>query len=768
VAALLVAWAALGDLALLSLAALFPRYVFVVGPRAPWLALACLATAALLGGRGALAETAKSAGALLSRRRRDAIALTAAVVVANAVAAVTHPQGLNVQLLHPGGARTFDGVHADFDLDAHTVLRLAATPKTRVRMVGFLVPGVVPWAEDPGNTKVQLRVVARGTTAFDANPYTPIRLENGEELDCGHVRLAYLEPDGSTTVLTYEPWGSMDYPGLTVAADAFDLRFHLFVSKISRLAFLWVAAARILLAAAILFWAPVVAVLCVSRALRWRFAPARGRASWEALAVALCAAGYFGVIAPRVELSASGDQGAFLEWAASIEHHAIVQRPPDWSRSAGDGVRALAALAGHFALPDATARNPSNGPSLVNDKPIGLPLLIVVARALGGPECGYFVSAIMGSVAVAAVYAAARAAGLDVLLAALAALSLALDPMFVHSTTVLDPDAATTCWLALMLVGLLSLSRGKRYAALAGASFGMACLTRYNASLALILALPLLLGAPRRIVPFVLGGLPCLAALLWVNTVAYGGPLRFPYRDYVSNQLLLAPYGQVLLRYARAFASDASPALWVPFLAYPFLRGESWQKRGGLTLVVLGWFAFFGTFAPWDHEFVRYLLPVYPAIFVGGLLVWRDLFSGHALAKRLAVTLLTAAWLVPRALAESPEPLDAARIAVGWLDDVAPKNALVFTDVVLNNAVHYYTDRRRFPVTLPLPRGDAVDLAGFASAVRATGNGADWYLLLRKFELEDFRASYPEMGVELVRSGSKWALYRITGIEGAY
>jgi hypothetical protein len=767
-----VVWVALGDLALLALAALFPRYVFAFGPTTPWVALACLAVAALLAGRDGLAGAARDVGPLLLRHRRAGGVLTSIVVVANIVAASTHPQGLEVEILHADGARTSAGVHPDFDMSGHDVLRLATTPEARVHTAGFLIPGAVPWADDSGNTTVHTRVVARGTTALALNPFTPIRIENGTALDCGVERLAYLEPRGGETTLTYEPSGAMDYPGLTVSTAPFDLRFHLFTSSISPLAFWWVALARLLLGAALAFWTPLALFAGTSRVARWPAVASRGT-PWEALAVVLCAAGYFAVLAPRVEISASGDQAAFVEWADSLERGSMVQHAPKWARHAGADARTLVALAGHFPLRDAVTGTPLNdgGPVLVDDKPVGLVLLVVIARALGHPESGYFVPAVMASLAVLALYAAARAAKLEPWFAFLAAASLALDEKFVHSATLLDPDTAATFWVTSMLFGLLCLERGRRYAVLAGASLGMACLTRYNAALAALLAIPFFVQQPRRIVPFVLGGLPFLATLLVVNTVAYGGPLRFPYREYVAGQLFNAPYGTTLWRYARAFAADASPALWLPFVAYPFLRREPAWRRAGFTLVVAAWFSFFGTFAPWDYFFVRYLLPVYPIVFIGGLAVWSRLVewsSSRRFAGTLLVTLLSTLWLTPRAFAKDSEPPDASRIAVAWLDHVAPEKSLVFTDAALNAAVHYYTARRRFPVTLPLPRGSAVDLVAFAKSARAHGNRSDWYLLLRKFEVADFRSQYPEMGFEPVRSGSKWALYRITSIAGAF
>src|SRR5205823_4002846 len=191
-------------------------------------------------------------------------------------------------------------------------------------------------------------------------------------------------------------------------------------------------------------------------------------------------------------------------------------------------------------------------------------------------------SAAMATLAVLALYAAARATGVGVVLAWIGTVSFALDGALKHSARILDPDAATTGWISLLLLALLLLHRWTGWSVVAGVSLGMACLTRYNAALALILVAPFLLERPRRIVPFVAGGMPFVAVLLAVNSRSYGHPFWFPYLKYAAVQIAGAqPYSTELGAYLRAFVADHSPVLWLPFLAFPFLPAlPRWQRIG--------------------------------------------------------------------------------------------------------------------------------------------------------------------------------------------
>jgi hypothetical protein len=394
-----------------------------------------------------------------------------------------------------------------------------------------------------------------------------------------------------------------------------------------------------------------------------------------------------------------------------------------------------------------------------------------LSRALFGEEASYFVPAGMAALGVAALYAAARVSGLGIILSVLGAASLACDGALLHGTTLLDPDVPTAACTSVLLLALLLLRRGNPWAVVAGAASGLACLTRYNAALTFVLAIPFLLQTPKRILPFLLGGAPFLAALLGINAVAYGHPLAFPYAKFARQHMALAlPYWTELAGYARAFVSDLSPVAWLPFIAFPFLKKAPLVERAALTVFVVAWFGFFGAVDKSEPFFLRYFLPIYPAVILGSVHLWHFLARTTRVPGPLVMAsavALSAAWILPRALDEEPIQADTSRVAAAWVDYLVPPGAAILTDGALNGAVYYYTGHRHFPITLHVPRRQDVDVAMLKRAARAAGNGEDWFLLVPRWEMNDFQANYPELHVQVIHTGPTWRIYRIAAIEGA-
>jgi hypothetical protein len=779
-ARLALAWAAVGHLALLGLCAVFPRYFFNFGPVSPWPALLCLATIAVTAARGTWRDARDLALDLSgSARMRRAAAMCALPVLLASVAVWTKvPAGVTAELAHPDGTVEEVGKRADFDLDRREYMALATYPKTSVHMKGFFIPGwTPPWAPNPHNVLTRCRIVGAGAFDLALNRHNRIRVDNTTQLEKGVVRIADLAPQGDAIDLRFEPGGTQGDGRFRVAIEGEQFAWHLFLSPVSVGGFWLVGIQRVLLGLLVIIGAPLAGVTgsrVLSRLLsQSRFAP-RLPALREATAVVAVALAYVCWLSPRVETSACGDRGAFINWADYLERGQIVQPAPDWiARWAGPEVGAYVSLALHVALPNDTRAldSASHRIRLVDAKPVGLPLIVLAVRSLFGEESGYSVSAWMAASGAAVLYAAARVSGLGVILSLIGAASLAFSEEYTHSALVLDPDAATTAWISLLVLGLLLVHRARGWAVLAGASFGMACLTRYNAALALLLIGPFLWRWPRRIAPFLVGGAPFLLTMLVVNRRTYGSFFQFPYTSYATDLMGLAnPYWKELLGYVREFIADLSPVVWIPFLAFPFVKQCRRRENVALAIGALGWVAFFGRIAKVDAHFLRYLLPIYPAVILTGLQVWRWLSSRtarQAQAVLPGVVALTGAWLVPRALAEDPEPPDASRVAASWVDYRVPPEAGVLTDQLVNNALYYYLGHRRFPITLHMPRSPGTDLIALKRGARSAGDWEDWYVLLGQRELEGFRTAYPEVRLEEIRSAQGWQLFRVAAIGGS-
>jgi hypothetical protein len=204
----------------------------------------------------------------------------------------------------------------------------------------------------------------------------------------------------------------------------------------------------------------------------------------------------------------------------------------------------------------------------------------------------------------------------------------------------------------------------------------------------------------------------------------------------------------------------------VPFLALPFVGSVPVLERATLFAFPVAWFAFFGSIGKVDAHFLRHLLPSYPAVILGALHVWQRIATQDGQRRSIvlgAASILSAAWL-PRGLTQSPEPPDTSRVAAAWVDYRVPPGGVVLTDQLLNNAIHYYTGHRHFPITLLVPRMPAVDLAALRRAARAEGNGEDWFLIAHSSEMASFRATYPELQLQEIRSGPTWEFYRVADI----
>lgn len=774
--AVLLAWVALGDLALLGLAAAFPRHVFVVGPESAWPALACLAGVWVFSGRESFAKRRDELATLGRTKPWSGVAFgaSAAIVAMNAAAVGWYPAGVDAEYVYPDGTRTQISRTADFDLDRSRFLDLLSHPGAAVHMKGCLVPEWnVPWAgDDAPNAVTRWLVTARGAFTLWLNPSNSIVFDNRALVESGALRIANLGPRGEMLDLRFEPAGNGGDGRLTVELERASLRWHLFANRISLAAFWFVSMARVLLAALIVLGLPPALSLGVSalraRVTRWPSILA-GVPLREVLAVCVAAFVYVQILSPRITPSASGDQAAFLNWVQYWRHGQLAQSPPDWARWNGNEVGGYASLASHFRLPPPLGNDPDSarGDLLVDDKPFGLPLLLLIAQAIGGEEASYFVPAWMAALAVAALYGAARVSGLGVLTAVAGAALLAVGREFVHGATVLDPDTPATACLAVFFFALLLLRRGPSWAVLAGASIGMGCLTRYNLGLAFILAVPFLWPQRRRIAPFIAGGVPFLVIMLVLNRLAYGGIFVFPYRFYVGHLAFELPYWSSLRNYVSIFAADAPPVFWLGFLAFPFLERRPLLQRASVFLLVVVWFAFFGAFGGWDAHRLRYLLPMYPLIIWGGLHAWSH-WAGTQRARRLVVLSVMAAgaalWIASHGIDDDPETGDTSRVAAIWVDRIVPPGALLATDGLFNNAIYYYSGLRRFPATLDVERPDYADLEALQHAAHETGHPGDWFFLVHDFWVGRYRSAYPEMRLEEAASGPEWTLFRVSAI----
>lgn len=339
--------------------------------------------------------------------------------------------------------------------------------------------------------------------------------------------------------------------------------------------------------------------------------------------------------------------------------------------------------------------------------PPGLPLHYALFGSVGGWKTGirYFGVGI-ALAAIVLVYGLLRQLGLTAAMAAAGATALAVCPQFLFVSLVPLSDTVATAWCTAAVLAALRGARDGRWAAGAGAAFGLAVLVR-PANAILLPTLLVLLWGWRGLLGAALGGLPAAGFLAWYNYRLYGHPLASGYGDVFGSEMLFQRevIGPTLRHYAE----------WLPRLLplglglvlAPFLP---WRQRPReLTALWLWWLAFAGFYACYyfTHTtwwFLRFVLPAFPALIA--LSAWSIEGALIRLSSRVAQPLpaygAAVVFVVSLALglywnARQHVLLMGAyqqpyRDVSYWVERHTPTGALIATRQC-SSAIFFYTDR---------------------------------------------------------------------------
>ncbi len=397
--------------------------------------------------------------------------------------------------------------------------------------------------------------------------------------------------------------------------------------------------------------------------------------------------------------------------------------------------------------------------------PIGFPMLMALGALIAGWEHGpYLVAPIVGLLSLLLIYLVGLELGLPRGFSIAGAIMLAASPTFIHYSTQPMSDAVAMFWsLVAILAALLSRKRDG-WALLAGAAFGMAFLTRPSS---VLLSIPLLFSLRlklKNILFFTLGGLPLAAIFFAYNFVTHGHPLLTGHwASGVQNAITTTGFTNRLNFYRDWIKVTMSPLPLLGWLAVAADRKVEWRNRATL----VSWFgAFLLFYSCYDYYgawwWTRFLLPAYPAMILGALLVARDV--GGLLGKRiseanrarlrwivlailLSVTLSHENRYIKRFELFDLGPREIAhKTSCRWADQTIPSNSLLVA-TQMSGALNFYTGR-------PIVRWDRLEPAQMATVKkRAAEKGYQWYALLMPFEIEDARN----------RIGGKWTELGMTG-----
>jgi hypothetical protein len=371
--------------------------------------------------------------------------------------------------------------------------------------------------------------------------------------------------------------------------------------------------------------------------------------------------------------------------------------------------------------------------------PVGLSVLVMAASGLVGWHLGPgLVMGVQALLGLWLVYRLAHAAGLETGWAWLAALLLAVSPLYLFMSLHLMSDMPALVWVTAAVLCAWESRARPRLALAAGAALAVAVLVRPSNVLAGV-AVALALGfAVRRWLLLIAGGLPGAVFWAFYNKAAYG---KFFATGYVG---LLSEFGRVyapgtLLHYAIWLPVLLTPLVLLS-LGLPFL----WRRQPVWTPLLGAWALVFLVpylFYSHTHEawwYLRFLLPAFPPLIVAALLVTRALLVRFRPSFRvwwLAIAGVSIvvygqgwshrlyAWSSGRGEKVYPE-------AAAWMQERLPANAVVAT-MQTSGALLYYTGFTFF-------RWDMIGPDEFQRIATACATaGRPLYAALFPFEVKD-------------------------------
>jgi 4-amino-4-deoxy-L-arabinose transferase-like glycosyltransferase len=293
--------------------------------------------------------------------------------------------------------------------------------------------------------------------------------------------------------------------------------------------------------------------------------------------------------------------------------------------------------------------------------PVGFPLHLAAGAALGGwQHAPFHVSPLLGALSVLLIFLVGRQLGLPRAYAYAGAILLAVNPNVLLFSMLPMSDAAAMFWSLVAIWAGLRARQTERWALCAGAAFGVAVLVRPTNTLLLaplVFCLPL---QPKVWLRFVAGGLPLAAIFCAYNWAALGHPLIPGYgADFVKNAFTFGGVFNRFGAYVYWVSVTMTPLLLLGWMGVALDRRVVWRERALLVAwfgVFLVFYAIYDLYPEWTDT--RFLLPGYPGLILGALLVTRDLLENWWSGRRwmgwavgvllLAVTFGVAARFVHR------------------------------------------------------------------------------------------------------------------------
>lgn len=283
----------------------------------------------------------------------------------------------------------------------------------------------------------------------------------------------------------------------------------------------------------------------------------------------------------------------------------------------------------------------------------GLPMLLAVAKSIGGQDAAYAVVPLFAGLLVLATFGiGARIGGNRVGLAA--ALLTATSPVVLTMSLWPMTDCVVAAMWAFATWAVLGDSRRRAFAG--GLLASMAILIRPNLVGVGVLMGPWLLMRDMRrdgqwwrvdrAAIFAVASLPGIAAVMAINNALYGSPFVSGYGS-LGSVLHLSNLWPNVTRYVAWLSLSQSPFMAVGLLplALPFVF--IWRDRARafdallLSLIAVGTLSCYLFFMPMEEwSYLRFLMPMWPGLFIG--LSWLLFMRGGGMRAAVATLLIVA------------------------------------------------------------------------------------------------------------------------------
>jgi hypothetical protein len=368
---------------------------------------------------------------------------------------------------------------------------------------------------------------------------------------------------------------------------------------------------------------------------------------WFAVLIAVAVAAYTIVLWRHVGAYAGGaDQSGYLNSARLLTEGQVTTAMRIVPNFPTDTVPRSTYMPLGFAI--------GGDDALVPTYPVGLPLMVsVMAHLIGWEPAARWTMVLHALLGVALIFWLARECGLSSRASALSSLILATSPVYLYMSLTLMSDTPALVWTtAAVLLAWRSRQR-VWWAAPAGVALAVAVATRPTNILALAPIAVCLGISLQRWSWLGAGGAPGAAMLLRYNMAVYGQAFTTGYGD-TSVLFGLENVGLSLSSYVQWLPALVTP-IGVLALGLPVLFRRA-PRLITMLLLWIGVFVVFYMFYYHTHEtwwYLRFLLPAFPPLIVGSLLVgralleqWQNRRGAHPFLRTAPAALLLAAFIL--------------------------------------------------------------------------------------------------------------------------